>query len=168
MIYVLMAFIFVGLLSCEKDKTDYVEKVIGEYDVKITPNLNVNYGNASISMSAETVETTLSVTKKDDNGNVIVKVEGVNGLIGEFSFEAYCDVLGMKMENSHYDGVVATTQYGMVDCNINLKNPTVSIYNSGILSWESTVSGTCEINISGLDNEICEVSGNIRFESTEK
>ena len=117
---------------------------------------------------AETVETNLSVTKKDDDGNVVVTVENVNGLINELVFDAYCDGLGMKMENNHYEGVINTVQYGIVECDINLKNPTVSIYNSGVLSWESTVSGTCEINISGLDNEICNVSGNIRFEATEK
>lgn len=168
LIYGLMAFIFVGLFSCEKDKADYVQKVVGEYDVTITPNLNVSYGSSSVSMSAEVVETTLSVTKKDDDGNVVVKVEGVNGMINDLVFDAYCDGLGMKMENNSYDGVLSTKQYGMVDCDMNLKNPTVSIYNSGILSWESTASGTCDINISGLDNEICNVSGKIRFEATKK
>lgn len=167
-IYCLMALLLVVSSSCEKEKTDYVQKVVGNYDVKITPNLNVNYGSSSVSMSAEVVETTLSVTKKDDDGNVVVKVEGINGMINDLVFDAYCDGLGMKMENNSYDGVLSTTQYGIVDCDFNLKNPTVSIYNSGVLSWESTVSGTCDINISGLDSEICNVSGKIRFEATKK
>lgn len=167
-IYCLMAFLLVVSSSCEKEKTDYVQKVVGNYDVKITPNLNVNYGNSSVPISAETVETNLSVTKKDDDGNVVITVESINGLINELVFDAYCDGLGMKMENNHYEGVLNTVPYGMINCDFNLKNPTVSIYNSGVLSWESTVSGTCEINISGLDNEICNVSGNIRFEATEK
>lgn len=163
-----MAFVIVGLMSCEKEKTDYVEKVVGKYDVTISPNLNVSYGSSSIPISAESVETTLDVTKKDDDGNVVLNVKGVNGMIGEFVFEGYLDGIGMRLENNQYDGVLTTAQYGIVDCDMNLKNPTVSIYNSGILSWESTVSGTCEINISGLDNETCNVSGKIRFEATKK
>ena len=121
-IYCLMALLLVVSSSCEKEKTDYVQKVVGNYDVKITPNLNVNYGNSSVPIYAETVETNLSVTKKDDDGNVIVTVENVNGLINELVFDAYCDGLGMKMENNHYEGVINTVQYGIVECDINLKN----------------------------------------------
>ena len=87
-IYCLMAFLLVVLSSCEKEKTDYVQKVVGNYDVKITPNLNVNYGNSSVPISAETVETNLSVTKKDDDGNVVITVESINGLINELVFDA--------------------------------------------------------------------------------
>lgn len=163
-----MALCLVTLSSCEKEKTDYTEKVVGEYNIKITPNFNVKYGSSTMPISAETIETTCTITEKDDEGNVIVQINGVNGLINEMIFEAYCDGLGMKLDNNHYDGIIYTSEYGMINCDIELKNPTVSIYNSRILSWESTVSGTCEINISGLDDERCDVTGNIHFEATGK
>lgn len=168
LIYGLLVFSLVSLISCGPEETDYIEKVVGEYDIRITPSFSVKYGNNTVPISMETVETTCSITAKDDDGNVFIQVDGVNGLMSEMNFDAYCDGLGMRMENNSYDGMLYSPEYGYIYCDIDLKNPTVSIYNSSMLSWKSTVTGSCEINISGLDNETCELTGSIQFEATDK
>lgn len=169
-IYCLMAFCLVALSSCGPDNTDYVEKVVGEYNIKITPSISVKYGNSTLPITVETIETTAVVTATDDAaGEVTMRINGVNGEISEMFFEGYCDGLGLKLQNSHYDGVFYSTEYGIIYCDIDLKNPTVSIYNSRILSWKSTfTTGTCGVNISGLDTENYNVSGSIQFEATSK
>lgn len=169
-IYCLMAFCLVALSSCGPDNTDYVEKVVGEYNIKITPSISVKYGNSTLPITVETIETTAVVTAKDDAaGDVTMQINGVNGEISEMFFEGYCDGLGLKLQNNHYDGVFYSTEYGIIYCDIDLKNPTVSIYNSRTLSWKSTfTTGTCGVNISGLDTENYNVSGSIQFEATSK
>ncbi len=167
LIYCLLMFCVITLLSCDKEKTDYTGKVVGDYDVKISPNLNVKYGGNFMSIPIESVDTKCVITEKDDE-YVYVQMDGVNGLISEMFFEAYCDGLGMKLESSIYEGVLYSPEYGIIDCRLKLKNPTVSIYNSRNLSWESTVTGSCEINISGLDSVTVEVTGEIQFEAKGK
>ena len=46
LIYCLLAFCVLVLSSCGPDNTDYTEKVVGEYNIKITPNISVKYGNS--------------------------------------------------------------------------------------------------------------------------
>lgn len=167
-IFCLLAFCMVMLSSCGGDDTDYVEKIIGEYDIEVTPVLNVKFGNSVLPIVAETINTTGRINATNDDGNVVVMIDGVNGKIGEISFVGYCDDLGLELENNSYEGYIQTSEYGQVYCNVNLKNPKVSIYNSASLSWESSVTGTCEINISGLDNMTCDVTGKIQFEANEK
>lgn len=157
-----------ALTSCEKEKDDYTEKVVGEYSMKITPNISVSYANQSLPVTMETVTTTCEITKVDDKGNVLVAIDGINGVVGEMFFNGYCDGLGMKLENNTYDGVFSTSDYGSAYFDLKLKNPTVSIYSNSSLSWESTVTGSCDINLSGLDNISCDVNGKIRFEAIEK
>lgn len=168
-IYCLLAFCVFALSSCGPDNTDYVEKVVGEYNIKITPSISVKYGNSTLPIKIEAVETTAVITAKDDDDNVTMQINGVNGEIGEMFFEGYCDGLGLKLQNNHYDGVFYSPEYGIIYCDIDLKNPTVSIYNSRILNWKSTfTTGTCGVNISGLDTENYNVSGSIQFEATSK
>ena len=169
-IYCLMAFCLVALSSCGPDNTDYVDKVVGEYNIKITPSISVKYGNSTLPITIETVETTAVVTAKDDAaGDVTMQINGVNGEISEMFFEGYCDGLVLKFENVNYDGVIYSPEYGMVYCDIELKSPTISIYNSRILNWKSTfATGTCGINISGLDEANYDVSGSIQFEAKGK
>ncbi|MBQ4548787.1 MAG: hypothetical protein IJA42_06355 [Bacteroidales bacterium] len=162
----LLALCIVTLMSCDNKDTDSYERVVGDYSIKITPLLNVKYGNSTVSLSAETIETTCSITAKDDKGNVFVQIDGINGMINEMSFDAYCDGIGMRLDKSSYDGIIYTSEYGIIDCDVDLKNPTVSIYNSRLLSWESSINGECEINISGLDLETCGLTGKLQFEAT--
>ena len=164
----LLTICLVTLFSCGIEGTDYTDRVVGSYDIKVTPNFIIKNGNTSLSIPVETATTTASVTAKDDNGNVTMQIDGINGVINEMFFEGYCDGLGMKFQNAHYDGLFYSPEYGMIYCDINLKNPTISISNSRVLSWESTVTGTCEVNISGLDNEKYTVSGKIQFYATGK
>ena len=164
----LLAICLVTLFSCGIDASDYTDKVVGNYDIKVTPNLTIKYGNSNLSITAETATTTAVVTAIDDSSDVTMQIDGVNGVINEMFFEGYCDGLGMKFQNNHYDGLFYSPEYGMIYCDIDLKNPTISISNSRVLSWESTVTGTCEVNISGLDNETYTVSGKIQFYATGK
>mgnify|MGYP003292407771 FL=1 len=169
LIYCLLAFCMLALSSCGPDNEDYTEKVVGEYNIKITPNISVKYGNSTLPIATETIETTAVVTEKDDEGNVTMQINGVNGEFSELFFEGYCDGLGLKLQNNHYDGVFYSPEYGIIYCDIELKNPTVSIYNSRILNWKSTfITGTCGVNISGLDVANYNVSGSIQFEAKGK
>ena len=167
-IFCLLALCIMTLMSCEKEKTDYTEKVVGDYNIKITPYLNAKFGNSAVPLIAETIETTCHITKIDEDGYVVMKIDGVNGMINDMTFTAYCDGLGMKLNNNEYEGLIYTSEYGMIQCDVELKNPTVSIYNSRMLSWESSVTGECEINISGLDDIDCDVTGEFQFEATSK
>ena len=169
LIYCLLAFCILALSSCGPENDDYVDKVVGEYNVKITPNISVKYGNSTLTIKTEAIVTTAVVTAKDDVGNIKMQIDGVNGEMGEMFFEGYCDGLGLKLQNYHYDGVFYSPEYGMIYCDIDLKNPTISIYNSRTLTWNSTItSGTCEVNISGLGGETYAVSGSIQFDAKGK
>ncbi len=169
LIYCLLAFCVLTLSSCGPDNEDYVDKVVGEYNIKITPNISVKYGNSILPISTEVIETTAVITAKDDAGNVTMQINGVNGEFSELFFEGYCDGLGLKFENVNYNGVLYSSEYGMMYCDIELKSPTISIYNSRNLNWKSTfTTGTCGINISGLDEANYDVSGSIQFEAKGK
>ena len=115
-----------ALSSCGPDNTDYTEKVVGEYNIKITPNISVKYGNSILPIATEVIETTAVITAKDEEGNVTMQINGVNGEFSELFFEGYCDGLGLKFENVNYDGVLYSPEYGMIYCDIELKSPTVS------------------------------------------
>ena len=169
LIYCLLAFCMLALSSCGPENDDYVDKVVGEYNIKITPNITVKFGNNTLPIKTETVVTTAVVAEKDDAGNVTMQIDGVNGEVGEMFFEGYCDGLGLKLQDYHYDGIFYSPEYGIIYCDIELKNPTVSIYNSKMLNWKSTfTTGTCGINISGLDEANYDVTGSIQFEAKGK
>ena len=169
LIYCLLAFCVLALSSCGPENDDYVDKVVGEYNIKITPSISVKYGNSTLPIAIEAIETTAVITAKDDAGNVTMQINGVNGEFSELFFEGYCDGLGLKLDNNKYDGVFYSPEYGIIYCDIELKNPTVSIYNSRMLNWKSTfTTGTCGINISGLDEANYDVTGSIQFEAKGK
>lgn len=163
--YCLLAFCVFTLSSCGPDNVDYANKVDGNYNVKITPNLTPIFdGNTFPSIVTE-IETTASITKDDELGNVTIKIKGVNGSINDIEMKAYCSGLGMNIEDSEYKGVISSPEYGGVDCDFTLKNPTTSISNARVFTWSSTVSGTCEVNYVGLDMK-CNTSGTINFALT--
>ena len=79
--------------SCGPDNDDYADKVDGRYKVKITPNLNLKYdGNDMPSITSE-IETTGTITKEDEQGNVTIRIEGVNGMINDIEMDAYCSCI---------------------------------------------------------------------------
>lgn len=166
-VYCLLAFVLVGFSSCEPDNEDYADKVVGDYDMKITPNLKIKLDGNTLTPNGETIETTCSIMKENEEGNVTIYIDGVNGMINEMQMKAFCSGLGMNIEDSNYDGIIYHEEYGRIDCDIKLANPNTSISNAKILSWESTVSGICELNYSGLPMT-CEVSGTIGFYATVK
>ena len=67
LIYCLLAFCMLALSSCGPDNTDYTEKVVGEYNIKITPNISVKYGNSVLPIATEAIETTAAIIEKDDD-----------------------------------------------------------------------------------------------------
>ena len=71
-IFCLLALCIMTLMSCEKEKTDYTEKVVGDYNIKITPYLNAKFGNSAVPLIAETIETTCHITKIDEDGYVVM------------------------------------------------------------------------------------------------
>ena len=164
-IYYMMALCLLALSSCGPDNVDYANKVVGNYNVKITPNLTLTFDENTFPSIAAEIVTTASITKDDELGNVTIKIKGVNGSINDIEMKAYCSGLGMAIEDSEYKGIIASPEYGAADCNFTLKNPTTSISNARIFTWNSTVSGTCEVNYVGLDIK-CNTSGAINFAFT--
>lgn len=165
LIYFLLAFCFLALSSCGPDNDDYANKVDGRYNVKITPNLSLKYGgNAMPSITSE-IETEGTITKDDEQGNVTIRIDGVNGMINDIVMKAYCSGLGMDILDSTYEGVMATSEYESADCDLVLKNPSTTISNARVFNWNSTVSGQCEIYFIGLDMN-CDVTGTINFALT--
>ena len=165
LIYCLLALCFFALSSCGPENVDYANKVVGNYNVKITPNINLKSDGNSFPSIELDVETVGTITKDDELGNVTIKIQGVNGLINDIEMKAYCSGLGMNIEDCTYAGMISSSEYGGVDCNITLKNPTTTISNSKIFNWNSTVTGRCLINFIGLEIT-CETSGLINFELT--
>lgn len=163
----LLAFVTLMLNGCSPNNDEYADKVIGTYNLKITPNLTVKYDGQTLPVSIDAINTTCYVTKGVTKGNVIVKIDGVNGVINNMDMTAICSGLGMDVEDSTYDGIILTKDNDIIDCNLTLKNTSSTITNSKILNWKSTVSGKCEMEYVGLDIT-CNVSGTINFYATMK
>lgn len=167
LIYCLFAFCLFALSSCGPDNVDYANKVVGNYDVTITPNLNLKYAGSNLPVVTETFETTATITKDGEDGDVTIRIQGVNGFIDDIEFEAYCSGLGMNIEDESYDEFITLSEYGRIDCDLVMRNPTVSITNAKIFNWDSTISGECKLNYVGLDITT-EASGSINFNLTYK
>ncbi len=165
LIYCLLAFCVFTLSSCGPDNVDYANKVDGSYDVTITTNINLKYEGNSIPSIATEIETKGTITKDNESGNVTIRIEGVNGAINDIVMKAFCSGLGMKIDQSSYDGIISSTEYGIVECMLTLKNPTTTISNARIFNWDSTVSGQCVVNYIGQEMT-CETSGTINFNLT--
>lgn len=166
LIYCLLVLCLLALSSCGPDNGDYANKALGDYNVKITPSLSFKFdGNSLPPTTFEVIETTGSITKNDEEGNVTIKINGVNGYISDIEIHAYCSGLGMKMDDSSYNGTLNNGEYGMISCDMKLDNPTASISNAKIFNWNSSVSGQCDVNYIGLDMK-CDVSGSINFNLT--
>ena len=73
----LLAICLVTLSSCGIDNSDYTDKVVGNYDIKVTPNLTIKYGNSNLSITAETATTMAAVTAIDDTSDVSMQIDGV-------------------------------------------------------------------------------------------
>lgn len=165
LILCLLALCIFALSSCGPDNEEYADKVVGDYNIKITPYLTVKYEGQTLPVTINEINTTCSITKTTDDGNVALKINGVNGEIGDIEMNGYCSGLGMKLDDGTYDGSIKTEDQGRMECNINLKNSTASISNAKVLNWNSTVTGKCEINYVGLDIT-CDVSGTINYYAT--
>lgn len=164
----LLALCLYVLCSCGPDNVDYVNKVVGEYNVEITPSLSFrSAGQALPSSSFEVIETTCTITKDNEEGDVTIIIKGVNGVVNDIEMKAYCSGLGMNIEDSSYDGIMTNEVYGRMECDFKLDNPTTTISNTKIFNWESKVTGQSSINYTGLDMT-CDVSGTISFNVTPK
>ena len=169
--FIIIAAILIFML--EYTKTIDTRRFIGdtepyfnflmEDDYKFLLNLKYD-GNDMPSITSE-IETTGTITKEDEQGNVTIRIEGVNGMINDIEMDAYCSGLGMSIEDSSYKGIIATSEYESATCDILLNNPTTTISNARVFNWNSTISGQCEIYFIGLDMT-CDVTGTISFALT--
>ncbi|MBR5146183.1 MAG: hypothetical protein IKW54_00975 [Bacteroidales bacterium] len=166
LIICLLAF-SMALTSCGPDNEEYADKVIGNYNMTITPNLVLKYVGQSIPLDFNEISTTCSIAKVDEQGNIVMNIKGVNGEVNDMEMKGYCSGLGMKLEDSSYDGIFVADTYTRLDCNLKFDNPTVSITNAKVLNWSTTVSGKCEMDFDGSGAVItCDVSGTIGFYGT--
>ena len=162
----LMTLTMMTLSSCGPNNEEYADKVLGDYNIKITPYLTVKYEGQALPMTIEEINTTCSITStNEDDGSVKLEIDGINGEISEIVMNGYCSGLGLKFEDCSYDGFIMTEDNGRMECNINLKSSTASISNAKVLNWSSTVTGKCQINYVGLDIT-CDVSGTISYYAT--
>lgn len=167
MFYCAIAFCLFALSSCGPDNVDYADKVEGNYSVTITQGINLKFDGYQMTTPNEKIETTASITKDDEDGNVTIRIKGVNGFINDMEMKAFCSGLGMNIDDCDYDGIVNAGELGMLDCDFVLKNPTTTISNSKIFNWNSTVTGQCELNYVGLEIT-CAASGSMNFNLTYK
>ena len=169
MFYCLLAFTVVTLSGCKKNNEDFVEKYVGSYKISIKPNFNLTYsGYGPYNLTSDSnIETNCTITNNDNN--VVVKIEGVNGIIDDITITGYCDGFSMRLDDSSYDGYIRFSANDNVDCDIILDNPSVSTPYNGRLSWDSSVSGTCKADIFGLGSDTqCDVIGKISFVADKK
>ena len=164
-IYCFLSLAMFALSGCGPDNDGYSDKVDGNYNMKITPELTFVYEGYTLPITLDVINTTCSITKVDEDGNVAIKIDGVNGVINEMNLNANCSGLGMSVEKSLYDGIMITNNYDRIDCNLTLKNASSTISNSKVLNWNSTVTGSCELSYSGLEI-VCDVGGTINFYAT--
>lgn len=162
-IYCLLSLCLFAMTSCGPENVDYANKVVGNYDVKITPNLNLKFaGTAMPSISSTEINTTGTIIKDNEDGDVTIKINGINGYISDIEMKAICSGLGMNIDESSYDGILHDNEYGMIKCDFNLTNPTTTISNAKIFNWNSTISGQCDVNYIGLDMK-CDATGSFNF-----
>lgn len=167
LLFALLSFVILTFSSCGPDNEEYADKVVGSYNVKITPNLTVKYEGQSMPVSFDAINTTCYISSVGDDADVKIEINGVNGMINDIVMDAFCSGLGMDVQDSSYDGIIATNDNIVMDCNLNLKNSSSTISNAKILSWNSSVSGKCEFEYVGL-NITCNVSGTINYYATMK
>lgn len=165
----LLALSVFTLNGCKKNDEGFVEKYVGTYDIKITPNFNLTYsGYGSYALTTDSAIETKCVITNDDN-NVTVKIDGVNGVIDDIVITGYCDGFNMRLNDCVYDGYIKFSADNNIDCDISLKNPGVSTPYNGTMSWDSSVSGTCNADIFGLGEIIqSNVSGKISFVANKR
>ena len=163
----LLAFMLLTFSSCGPENDEYADKVVGNYDVKITPNLTIKYEGMVMPVSFDAINTTCYISRVGDDADVKIKIKGVNGMINDIEMDAYCSGLGMRVEDCSYDGILVSDDNTIMDCNLNFKNSTSTISNAKILNWNSTVSGKCEFEYVGL-NITCNVTGTINYYATYK
>ncbi len=161
----LLAFTIMALSSCGPNNEEYADKVVGNYNIEITPYLTIKYEGQALPLTIEKINTSCSIEKTNDEGYVKMKINGINGVISDIEMSGYCSGLGLKLDDCSYDGFIATEDHGRMECNMNLKNSTASISNAKVLNWSSTVSGKCQINYVGLDIT-CDVSGTMSYYAT--
>lgn len=165
----LLAFTVLASTSCNKNDDDSVDRFVGEYKISITPNFMLTYsGYGTYNLTTDyPIETDCSITNNDNN--VTVKIKGINGVLNDIVISGRCDGLGMRLNDSDYDGFIRFNDNDYVRCDINLRNPNVSSPYNGTMSWESSVSGSCRVDIFGMGEEVlCDVSGKITFVANEK
>lgn len=156
------------LCGCKKNNDDFVEKYVGTYDIKITPNFNLTYsGYGSYPLTPESaIETSCVITNNDND--MTIKITGVNGIIDDMVITGYCDGFSMRLDDSNYDGDIRFSANNNVDCNITLNNPNVSTPYNGTMSWDSSVSGICKADVFGLgESTQSDVTGKISFVATK-
>lgn len=161
----LLAFAMLVMSSCSEKDTDYAERFIGEYNITLTPNLVATIDMGQIPITFEKITTTCNIVKEDDKGNVKIVIEPINGVIGRIELEAFCDGLGMHIEDYSYNGSIAINEIDKINCNIKLKGSTVSYTSTKTYSWNSSVTGKATLNYSGIDQS-CDITGNIEFYAT--
>lgn len=167
LLLVLLTFVVLTFSSCGPDNEEYADKVVGSYNVKITPNLTIKYEGMVMPVTFDAVNTTCYISRVGDDADVKIEINGVNGLINDIVMDAYCSGLGMNVEDCAYDGIITSTDNTIIDCDLNLKNSTSTISNAKILNWNSSVSGKCEFEYVGI-NITCNVSGTINYYATMK
>lgn len=165
----LLAISLLILSGCNNNDDDYVDKYVGNYKVKITPDFNLTYpGYGSYNMSSDyEIETDCVIA---NNGkDVTVRMDGVNGVISDIEITGYCDGLGMHLDDCAYEGFIRFDANNYVKCDLTLNNPNVSSPYNGTLSWEASVSGTCDVDVFGFgQNTQCNTTGKISFAASKK
>lgn len=167
--YCLLALSILTLNGCKKNNDDFVDKYVGEYDVKITPVFNLVYpGYNSYTLTTDSaIETNCAITNNDNN--VTVKIAGVNGVIDDIVITGFCDGYSMRLYDCSYDGYIRFSLDNNVDCDLTLKNVSVSSPYNGTMSWDMSVSGICNADVFGLGQSMqCDVTGKISFVANEK
>lgn len=168
-IYCLVVLSIMTLSGCKKNNDDFVDKYVGSYTVKISPNFNLTYpGQGSYYLNSDVdIETNCVITNNDNN--VTISIEGVNGIIDDITMTGYCDGFSLRLNDSRYNGTIKFSETMDVECEINLKGTSISVPYNGIMSWESSISGSCDADISGLGQTTqCSTTGRITFVATEK
>lgn len=160
--YCLIALCMYALVSCGPDNVDYANKVIGKYNVKITPSISLKFYGGTIPVDGELVETTCTIVKDGENGDVRIDIEGVNGVIDDIDMNAFCSGLGMDIEDCDYDDNMTLGGVGRMECDMIFNNPNTTISNARVFNWNTTVTGSCEIEYTGLQIT-CDVTGTLNF-----
>ncbi len=180
-----LAVCAVSLTSCKGNK-DYTEKFVGNYELTLTPNMEIiveseipgieNLLNLGAMGSMEPMDDVLCSIEKvgeDNDVKVTLSYEDDGEVLPLFAFTGTCDKTGLCLNSLTFSESVVgdMTDMGDVTMEMTIGSSTIEAPVNGKINWTSSVSGVMNLNISTELIELpitINITGTIDFVGVKK